>query len=468
LASWLYGVALRVAACSRSSASRRRGHERKAAEGATDLGGVECVDDLGPVLHEEVGRLPEKYRAAVLLCYWQGLTHEQAAERLRWPVGTVRSRLSWARQRLRSRLIRRGVAPSAALSIVTPSAPAEAAPAALLECTVQGALQFAAGQAPTGVVSASAWALTEGVIRTMMLAKLKIPAVVLLTVGIAATGVGGLAQQEQPSGAKRRSESSQEELPRSVSPSREANLETQIRRLEEYRRELLARVKKWKDDWLELARKSNIDLAEPPPEKHTNLIAVEQYKRIREEQFKVSMDLIEAEALLNSKQAEMAARAVVLPQNQIEDRFRIDPQIASLLAQIARARRRVSDLVHRTRESDPARVAAQRQLRSLEDQLWELVDWENDELARQLRDQATGIPSDEIRELASRITAMKVRKASYDKLLNKIDEHDRQQETDAVKVDFIREDLASLQSMLDAVSKRIEQLRFDARPGRKR
>jgi peptidoglycan hydrolase CwlO-like protein len=63
---------------------------------------------------------------------------------------------------------------------------------------------------------------------------------------------------------------------------------------------------------------------------------------------------------------------------------------------------------------------------------------------------------------------MKVRKASYDKLLNKIDEHDRQQETDAVKVDYIREDLASLQSMLDAVSKRIEQLRFDARPGRKR
>ena len=118
LASWLYGVALRVAGCDRSATARRRVHERKAAERTTDhVEGGE--DDLGPVLHEEVGRLPEKYRAAVVLCYWEGLTHEQAADRLRWPVGTVRSRLSWARQRLRARLIRRGLAPAIAVGEVS-------------------------------------------------------------------------------------------------------------------------------------------------------------------------------------------------------------------------------------------------------------------------------------------------------------------------------------------------------------
>ncbi len=47
------------------------------------------------IIQEEIGRLPEKYRAAVVLCYLEGLTHEMAAEHLGWPVGSVRSRLAW-------------------------------------------------------------------------------------------------------------------------------------------------------------------------------------------------------------------------------------------------------------------------------------------------------------------------------------------------------------------------------------
>ncbi len=65
------------------------------------------------MVHQEVDRLPEKYRAPIVLCYLEGLTHDEAAARLSWPVGTVRSRLSRARDTLRSRLTRRGVtAPS--------------------------------------------------------------------------------------------------------------------------------------------------------------------------------------------------------------------------------------------------------------------------------------------------------------------------------------------------------------------
>ncbi len=74
-----------------------------------------CDHERTVVIHEEIGRLPEKYRSAVVLCYMEGLTHEMAAEQLGWPVGSVKSRLAWARQRLRARLTRRGVAPAALL-----------------------------------------------------------------------------------------------------------------------------------------------------------------------------------------------------------------------------------------------------------------------------------------------------------------------------------------------------------------
>ena len=118
LGSWLYGVACRVAARARVEAARRRAAERRGA-----LRVVQAVDpseggepdraEFGPVIQEEVRRLPEKYRAVVVLCYWQGLTQEQAATQLGCPLGTVRSRLARARNLLHRRLTRRGLAPLA-------------------------------------------------------------------------------------------------------------------------------------------------------------------------------------------------------------------------------------------------------------------------------------------------------------------------------------------------------------------
>jgi hypothetical protein len=185
----------------------------------------ERTDDLGVVLHDEVNRLPEKYRAAVVLCYLEGLTHEQAADRLRWPVGTVRSRLSWARQRLRMRLTRRRLAPAVALAALELSRSALAVPEGLTECTVQSGLQLAAGQVPQAAVSAPAWFLTQGVIRTMILARWKANAAVLMTMGIAVAGAEVRTRRSSfKNGSRRRSatiRTSPRSLRRSISLTKE-------------------------------------------------------------------------------------------------------------------------------------------------------------------------------------------------------------------------------------------------------
>jgi RNA polymerase sigma factor (sigma-70 family) len=177
LASWLYGVALRVASAARVASARRRVFERRGAEMTTRTtssgashpwGGA----DLGPLLRDEIERLPERFRATVILCHLDGLTHEEAAQLLQLPVGTVRSRLARAREKLRGRLARRGLAPSepAALFAVAPLI----LPATLIRSTTTAALRIAAGEALTaGAVSAAAASLTGGVLRTMLMAKWK-------------------------------------------------------------------------------------------------------------------------------------------------------------------------------------------------------------------------------------------------------------------------------------------------------
>jgi RNA polymerase sigma factor (sigma-70 family) len=191
LGNWLYGVAYRVAARARKIACRRRTREQSGAD-LTAVPDREQVADpeLAPLLHAEVSRLPDKYRSPVVLCYLEGKTNEEAARQLQWPVGTVKIRLSRARELLRSRLARRGVALTAGLLAAnTLTAPA---PAALVEGTIQAALSFAAGGAVAGGASAQALALTQGVLRSMLLSKLKVVVAVILSVAVVA-GVGGLA-----------------------------------------------------------------------------------------------------------------------------------------------------------------------------------------------------------------------------------------------------------------------------------
>jgi RNA polymerase sigma factor (sigma-70 family) len=201
--SWLYGVALRAAACARAAAARRRAHERRVAELSTTTSSAEGEPDLIPVLHEELGRLPERYRAALVLCYLEGLSCEEAARRLGWPVGTVKSRLARGRERLRDRLARRGLAPSIGLGVMLAAEGSQASvPVVLTDATVQAAVQLTTIKAAaTGVVSASVAALAGKVVKAMLLNKLRMAAVIALSFSVIAIGMAVLVYQHRAVGA---------------------------------------------------------------------------------------------------------------------------------------------------------------------------------------------------------------------------------------------------------------------------
>src|SRR5262249_3858863 len=108
LGAWLHRVAYRTAIQARSAAARRRQVEEVA--GLSRAAGAREVDDRGAILHEEIERLPERFRRPVVLCYLEGMTRDQAADRLRCTEGTLRGRLAKGRELLRAHLQRRGIA----------------------------------------------------------------------------------------------------------------------------------------------------------------------------------------------------------------------------------------------------------------------------------------------------------------------------------------------------------------------
>jgi RNA polymerase sigma factor (sigma-70 family) len=205
LANWLYGVARRVALRARKTTTRRQAHERPGVEALVAAAVADAAGrDAQQLLQEELQRLPAKYRSPMVLCYLEGRTNEEAARQLQWPVGTLKVRLRRGREMLRTRLVRRGLALSAA--VLATALAAEAAPAvppALVETTTRGALAFATGAAAgTGALSAQAVALAQGVLRSRSWTRLLIAAAVLLTLGLLGTGAAWVTFRARAAGPK--------------------------------------------------------------------------------------------------------------------------------------------------------------------------------------------------------------------------------------------------------------------------
>jgi len=191
LAPWLYGVAYRTAQRARAIASRYRSAAVEHLEepmGSSSDGDSHL--DLRPLLHEELNRLPCKYREPIVLCHLEGKTHEEAARLLHWPVGTVSGRLSRGRELLRSRLRRRGIEASpAVLSANWLAGTPTGVALGLIESTVGAAVGVAAH-----IVSASVFSLTQGVLQAMLLNKIKTTSLIVLLVGglTASVGIWGI------------------------------------------------------------------------------------------------------------------------------------------------------------------------------------------------------------------------------------------------------------------------------------
>jgi RNA polymerase sigma factor (sigma-70 family) len=197
LAGWLHRVAYRIALAGKS---------RGTVLPARDLGDLEMLvggpdpsaeagwREVRRLIDEAVNDLPAKYRVPFILCYFQGQTNAETARELGCPVGTVESRLVWARRRLRARLARCGVLLSAGVFAVVmgPNLASAAVPVSLIHGTARAAAQFAARRA-VDTLSASAALLANGVLRKMWLSKLQVVAAVLLTVVLIGGGVGFLA-----------------------------------------------------------------------------------------------------------------------------------------------------------------------------------------------------------------------------------------------------------------------------------
>jgi RNA polymerase sigma factor (sigma-70 family) len=199
VAPWLYKVAYRAALSARTRSGRHVTLPRElepTASGDDDL----LWRDLREALDGEVCRLPTKYRDAFVLCYFQGLTHGEAASRLGCPEGTIHSRLATAKERLRDRLERRGVTLSGTGLALEFTARHTVVPGADLIQRTLATVCAIHGSGLTGTaVSSSAIKLTKGVLFTMWMQSFAAPALVAVAIGVTGIGIGAVGWQTKES-----------------------------------------------------------------------------------------------------------------------------------------------------------------------------------------------------------------------------------------------------------------------------
>jgi RNA polymerase sigma factor (sigma-70 family) len=190
--NWLYGVAQNTALKARAMNNRRRLKEKEVVVSPKPQASPADWQQVQALLDEELRGLPDKYRAAIVLCDLESMSIREASRQLGCPQGTIGTRLARGRRLLAARLTRRGLTLSGGLiaAALSENAASACVPSPLVFSTVKAAAKLAAGPAATGgLISAKVAALTEGVLKAMYLTKLKtVVGVVLAATLFAAAG----------------------------------------------------------------------------------------------------------------------------------------------------------------------------------------------------------------------------------------------------------------------------------------
>ncbi|WP_083713098.1 RNA polymerase sigma factor [Paludisphaera borealis] len=188
LGGWLHGVANRVARKAKSAAARRLVVEQRSYNRPYQQAHDHEQAELRAIIDEEIHRLPEHYRLPLVLCHLEGMRHQEVAHRLGCPVGTVESRLSRAKEQLRTRLVRRGVAPGAS---VLAAALSSRESAAAMTPLVDQVCRLAT--APSSVTTALAAVTATSIPRLMILKSAVAARISLAAFAMIGAGAGVLA-----------------------------------------------------------------------------------------------------------------------------------------------------------------------------------------------------------------------------------------------------------------------------------
>jgi RNA polymerase sigma factor (sigma-70 family) len=235
--NWLYGVAHQTALKARATRAKRKSREVQ----VTDMPEPAVAEhdawsDLQAVLDQELSRLPERYRTVIVLCDLEGKTRKEAARQLRLPQGTVAVRLARARAMLAKRLAQHGVtvAGGTLAAVLSEEVASASVPSSVMNSTIKAVTRVAAGQAAaTAMVSAKVAALTEGVVKGMLLMKLKLAVAFVVVLAITGLGVGHVLLQAQAAEPpKERRASERPKAPQTEDADREKHAKDDLAKLQ--------------------------------------------------------------------------------------------------------------------------------------------------------------------------------------------------------------------------------------------
>lgn len=221
LASWLYGIAHRLAVRAKAQAAKRQSVEQRGKKVTALEPSVEVTwRELGAALDDELARLADKHRAPLILCYLEGLTQDEAARQLGWPTSTLRDRLARGRELLRDRLEARGFLLSTGLlaTALSQSAASGLVSTSLLDATIEGAVAITMGETVAAGFSAEAIVLAKGALQAMFLTKIKIATVLAMATGLLGISSGAVMKSALAKRQAAVQETEQLEAPAKAAP----------------------------------------------------------------------------------------------------------------------------------------------------------------------------------------------------------------------------------------------------------